>query len=120
MIGKIVDEVVFKNENGNGWGYFIAVMILETIFGIFASLILMAFSRHREYRADEGSSRLVGKDKMILALKRLEHVVNVKEIPDDGKLAAFKIHSETGFLSLFMSHPSLGDRIKNLENNYQL
>ena len=120
IIGNIIDKVVFKNEEGNGWGYFLSVMVLEIIFGVLASLVLMAFSRHREYRADEGSSRLVGKEKMILALRRLEHIVSSKEIPDDGKLTTFKIHSEKGFLSLFMSHPHLSDRIKNLENNYQL
>ncbi|MDD2916919.1 MAG: protease HtpX [Candidatus Gracilibacteria bacterium] len=120
IIGKIIDDVVFKNEEGDGWGYFLTVMVLEAVFGILASLVLMAFSRHREYRADEGSSRLVGKDKMILALKRLEHIISSREIVDDGKLATFKIHSEKGFMSLFMSHPDLGDRIKNLENNYQL
>lgn len=95
-------------------------MVLEMILGLLASLVLMAFSRHREYRADEGSARLVGKDKMILALKRLKYVVTNKTIGDDGKLTAFKIHSEKGFMSLFMSHPNLDDRIKNLENNYQL
>lgn len=95
-------------------------MILEIVLGFLASLVLMTFSRYREFRADEGSSRLVGKDKMILALKRLQYIVTNKEIVDDGKLAAFKIHSEKGFISLFMSHPSLDDRIKNLENNYQL
>ncbi len=120
IIGNIIDNAIFKNREGNGWGYYISVVILEAMFGILASLVLMAFSRHREYRADEGSSRLVGKDKMILALKRLEHIVTSKEIVDDGKLATFKIHSESGFLSLLMSHPSLEDRIKNLENNYQL
>lgn len=120
IIGEIIDKTVLKNDEGQGWGYFITVMVLEMVLGILASTILMAFSRHREYRADEGSSRLVGKDKMILALKRLQHVVASKEIIDDGKLATFKIHSEKGFLTLFMSHPSLDDRIKNLENNYQL
>jgi len=120
IIGSIIDKTVFKNEEGNGWGYFITVMVLEIILGILASLVLMAFSRYREYRADEGSSRLVGKDKMILALKRLQYIVTNKEIVDDGKLATFKIHSEKGFMTLFMSHPDLGDRIKNLENNYQL
>lgn len=120
IIGKIIDETIFKNDNGNGWGYFLSVMVLETVLGILASIVLMAFSRHREYRADEGSSRLVGKDKMIAALKRLEHITASKKIMDDGKLATFKIHSEGGFISLFMSHPSLGDRIKSLENNYQL
>ena len=69
IIGSIIDKTVFKNEEGNGWGYFITVIVLEIILGILASLVLMAFSRYREYRADEGSSRLVGKDKMILALK---------------------------------------------------
>jgi len=120
IIGSIIDKTVFKNEEGNGWGYFITVMVLEIILGILASLVLMAFSRYREYRADEGSSRLVGKDKMILALKRLQYIVTNKEIVDDGKLATFKIHSEKGFMTLFMSHPDLDDRIKNLENNYQL
>lgn len=120
IIGEIIDKVVLKNEEGYGWGYFISVMVMEIVLGIFASLVLMAFSRHREYRADEGSSRLVGKDKMILALKRLKHIVASSTIADDGKLATFKIHSEKGFLHLFMSHPDLDDRIKNLENNYQL
>jgi len=120
IIGSIIDKTVFKNEEGNGWGYFITVIVLEIILGILASLVLMAFSRYREYRADEGSSRLVGKDKMILALKRLQYIVTNKEIVDDGKLATFKIHSEKGFMTLFMSHPDLDDRIKNLENNYQL
>ena len=120
IIGSIIDKTVFKNEEGNGWGYFITVIVLEIILGILASLVLTAFSRYREYRADEGSSRLVGKDKMILALKRLQYIVTNKEIVDDGKLATFKIHSEKGFMTLFMSHPDLDDRIKNLENNYQL
>lgn len=121
VIGEIIDRTVLKNDDeGQGWGYFLSVMILETLLGILASLVLMAFSRHREYRADEGSSRLVGKDKMIQALKRLKYIVTNREVPDDGKLATFKIHSEHGFLALFMSHPSLDDRIKNLENNYQI
>lgn len=120
IIGEFIDKAIFKNEEWQGWGYFITVMVLEMILGLLASLVLMAFSRHREYRADEGSARLVGKDKMILALKRLKYVVTNKTIGDDGKLTAFKIHSEKGFMSLFMSHPNLDDRIKNLENNYQL
>ena len=80
----------------------------------------MSFSRYREYRADEGSARFVGKEKMILALKRLEYITTHQKIEDDGKLATFKIHAEKGFLSMFMSHPPLSERIKNLENNYQL
>lgn len=95
VIGEIIDRTVLKNDDGEqGWGYFISVMILETLLGILASIVLMSFSRHREYRADEGSSRLVGKDKMILALKRLQYIVTNREVVDDGKLATFKIHSE--------------------------
>lgn len=120
IIGEFIDRTILKNDEGHGWGYFITVMVLEIVLGIFASLVLMTFSRYREYRADEGSARLVGKDKMILALKRLQYIVTSKEIADDGKLATFKIHSEKGFFTFFMSHPSLDDRIKNLENNYQL
>ncbi|MDD5197279.1 MAG: protease HtpX [Candidatus Gracilibacteria bacterium] len=120
IIGEVIDKTILKNDEGHGWGYFLSVMIMELLLGILASLVLMTFSRYREYRADEGSSRLVGKDKMILALKRLQHIVASREIVDDGKLTAFKIHSEKGFLHLFMSHPSLENRIKNLENNYQL
>ena len=120
VIGKFIDEVILKNDQGNGLGYYISVIVLEIVFGLLASVVLMSFSRYREYRADEGSSRLVGKDKMILALKRLEHITANREVQTDGKLATFKIHSEDGFMSLLMSHPSLQSRIKNLENNYQL
>lgn len=97
-----------------------SVLVLEILLGILASLVLMAFSRYREYRADEGSARSVGKDKMIQALKRLQYITSSREIVDDGKLTAFKIHSEKGYLSLFMSHPPLTDRIANLENRYDI
>lgn len=121
VLGHILDSAVFKNEReGNGWGYYISVMLLEVLLGILASLVLMAFSRYREYRADEGSAKSVGKDKMIQALKRLQYIVSSKDIIDDGKLQTFKIHSEKGYLSLFMSHPSLADRIANLESRYDI
>lgn len=118
IIGSFIDKAILKNEEGNGLGYFISVMVLEMLLGVLASLVLMAFSRYREYRADEGSARSVGKDKMIQALKRLQHVTARLETPDDGKLATFKIHAEGGFMSLLMSHPRLEDRIANLEKQY--
>lgn len=98
----------------------LSVLLLEMLLGILASLVLMAFSRYREYRADEGSARNVGKDKMIQALKRLQYITANREIIDDGKLSTFKIHSEKGYLSLFMSHPPLADRIANLESRYDI
>ncbi len=94
IIGEIIDRYIFKNEDGHGWGYFLSTIVLEILLGMLASLILMSFSRYREYRADEGSSRLVGKDKMILALKRLIHITANRDIVDDGKLATFKINSK--------------------------
>lgn len=119
VIGAFIDQMLSRDsERGSGIGYFLSVMLLETLFGILASIVLMAFSRYREYRADEGSARAVGKDKMIQALKRLQAVTSRLEMPDDGKLATFKIHHEGGFMTLLMSHPRLEDRIANLERQY--
>lgn len=75
----------------------------------------MAFSRHREFRADEGAGRYVGKEKMIRALEALKRVVHPKE---DPKYATMQISTQTssGFKKLFMSHPPLEERIANLEN----
>lgn len=120
IIGNFIDRVVFKDEEGNGWGYFLSVIVLEIVFGFLASLVLMAFSRHREYRADEGSARSVGKDKMIQALKRLQYITSRTEFPDDGKLNAFKISSHDGWFALLASHPSLEDRIAALEGRYDI
>ncbi|GHA17766.1 protease HtpX [Oceanisphaera arctica] len=102
-----------EEEEGGGMGglaYFAIVMVLELAFGVLASIIVMWFSRQREYRADEGGARLAGKEKMIAALERLRRG---PEVELEGSLAAFGIngkrHSE-----LFMSHPPLEKRIQSL------
>ncbi|WP_418139797.1 protease HtpX [Oceanimonas smirnovii] len=102
-----------EEEQGGGMGgiaYFITVMVLELLFGILASIIVMWFSRQREYRADKGGARLAGREKMIAALERLRHG---HESQLEGSLAAFGIngkrHSE-----LLMSHPPLEKRIHAL------
>lgn len=103
------------NEQGGGLGgfaYFGVVMVLELVFGMLASIIVMWFSRYREYRADEGSARLVGKEKMIAALQRLGQGSQVEL---EGSLAAFGITGQ-GKSELFMSHPPLEKRIQSLRN----
>jgi heat shock protein HtpX len=93
-------------------------MGMEMILGVLASMITMWFSRVREFRADEGSAKLVGKEKMIASLKSLEKMYNITPSDkDNGKLAAFQISSRTISASqLFASHPPLEARIENLEN----
>ena len=98
------------------WWYYGVVIALEIIFWILASTIVMWFSRHREYRADEWSAKMVWKEKMIAwleALKRLQDLAS----PDSSQLATMKISTKkkTWFRALFSSHPDLDDRIKSLE-----
>ncbi|MDV2857832.1 MULTISPECIES: protease HtpX [Oceanimonas] len=102
-----------EEEQGGGMGgiaYFITVMVLELLFGILASIIVMWFSRQREYRADEGGARLAGREKMIAALERLRHG---HESQLEGSLAAFGINGKQQS-ELLMSHPPLEKRIHAL------
>lgn len=117
VIGQIVDRVVFKNEGRHGIGYFGTSMIAEIVLAFLASIIVLWFSRQREYRADAGSARLVGANNMIAALQRLQ-MAHTGELP--AQLAVFGIHgSKTTSLiqSLFMSHPPLEERIEALQQN---
>ncbi|MCC4263855.1 protease HtpX [Oceanimonas baumannii] len=116
FFARIVANVIsgfFSNseeEEGGGMGgiaYFITVMVLEMLFGILASIIVMWFSRQREYRADEGGARLAGREKMIAALERLRHG---HESQLEGSLAAFGINGKQQS-ELLMSHPPLEKRI---------
>lgn len=117
-IAQIVSSAVrrWEEEGGGGFIYFIVTIVLEIVFGILGSIIVMAYSRRREYSADAGSARYVGKNKMLNALKALQriHEKNVS-LPTDPKLAALKIDGKTtGFMHLFASHPPLEDRINKL------
>lgn len=109
-----------KDDEGTPWYEPLIAFFFEIVLGLLATLVLMAYSRKREYRADEGSAKYVGKEKMIQALKRLQTLVERTEQCDNGKLATFKIASKSSFISLFSSHPDLSDRIKNLESNYSI
>ena len=121
ILANIVDSQLNKDSNEPGWGYYITSIVFELLLWILASMIAMWFSRYREFKADEGSARFLGKDKMInalMALKRMEPVLIHSEDWKEDNLSAFKIESKRGrwLASLFASHPSLDDRIKALEN----
>ena len=113
VIGHLVDRLVFRNERGHGPGFWIVTIVAQIVLGILASMIVMWFSRQREFRADAGGARLAGREKMVAALERLKQGHNAT-LPD--QLAAFGIsgHRGTGFKRLFMSHPPLDERIAAL------
>jgi heat shock protein HtpX len=115
VVGNIVDKAVFKTENGHGPAFWITSILAEIVFGILASVIVMYFSRQREFRADRGGAQLAGRDKMIAALERLKRVYEEPHLPD--QIAAFGISGRTGggLKRLFMSHPPLDERIAALK-----
>ena len=115
VIGHLVDRVIFKTERGHGPAFWVTAIIAELILGILASIIVMWFSRQREFRADAGGASLAGRDKMIAALQRLQSTVKQPHLPD--QLAAFGISGgiSSGIKSLFMTHPPLEERIAALQ-----
>ena len=116
VVGHLVDRVVFRNARGYGFGYFITVIIAQVVLSVLASIIVMWFSRQREYRADAGGAKLAGRDKMIAALRRLRSGYG-EEPRLPSEMSAFGISGRvgTGFAHLFRSHPPLDDRIAALE-----
>ena len=119
VIGHFVDRVVFKVERGHGPAFWITTLIAELVLGILASIIVMWFSRQREFRADSGAAALDSPYKMIAALKRLQGMKNETELPE--QMAAFGISGlrRSNFGKMFMSHPPLEERIAALENSMQ-
>lgn len=113
IIGHFVDRVIFKTERDQGPAFLIATIVAQMVLGILASMIVMWFSRQREFRADAGGARLAGRNKMIAALERLKQRHEPAQLPE--RLAAFGISGgEGGLKSLFMSHPPLEVRIAAL------
>lgn len=105
-----------RRDEGGGMVYFLVTIVLEILLGLLGSIVVMAYSRHREFAADAGSAQYVGKNKMVNALTALQriHEQNVV-MPGDPKLAALKIDGKSsGFMRLFASHPPLEDRINRL------
>lgn len=123
VIGHFVDRVILKNERGYGIGYFISVMVAQIILTILASIVVMWFSRRREFRADEAGAQLAGTGAMISALEKLK--VEYDMPSDMGEtFTAFGLkNGRTGsfqekFGSLFLSHPPLDQRIEALRNRF--
>ena len=126
FLARIVAYAIESSLRGNrdgeggaaigGFAHMMTVFVLELVFGVLASIVVLAFSRWREYRADAGSAALVGKGKMIAALEALRRDYSLME---EGagvgqSVQTMSISSKKGFLGLFSSHPSLEDRIRAL------
>ncbi|XOV80847.1 MAG: protease HtpX [Aestuariibacter sp.] len=112
IIGHVVDRVVFRVERGHGPAFWIVSIVSEVILGILATMIVMWFSRLREYRADAGAAKLVGSRSMISALQRLRQFQGQQDMPDEMLALAInagKLHA------LFASHPPLDKRIQALQ-----
>ncbi|MGZ8143285.1 MAG: protease HtpX [Methylosarcina sp.] len=114
IIGHVVDRTVFKSERDYGPAYYVTQLVAQIVLGILASILVMWFSRYREFRADAGGARLAGREKMIGALRALQRAHEPQSLP--GQLAAFGINGD-GVMRLFMSHPPLSERIAALQNN---
>lgn len=116
VIGHIVDRVVFKTERGHGPAYYITSIIAQLVLSVLATMIVMWFSRQREFRADRGGAELAGRQKMIASLRRLQQAHATEDLPD--QMAAFGIAGGVGegIKALFLSHPPLEQRIAALEN----
>ncbi len=116
VIGHIVDRVVFKTERGHGPAYYITSIIAQLVLSVLATMIVMWFSRQREFRADRGGAELAGRQKMIASLRRLQQAHATEDLPD--QMAAFGIAGSVGegIKALFLSHPPLEQRIAALEN----
>ena len=112
IIGHVVDRVILQNKRDHRMGYYVTQMIAQIALGFLASMLVMWFSRYREFKADAGGASLAGREKMISALRALQREHEPQDLP--GQLAAFGINGG-GVKSLFMSHPPLEERIAALQ-----
>ncbi|MCF5933997.1 protease HtpX [Xanthomonas perforans] len=115
VVGGIIDSALSGNrEGGRGFAYYIIVFAQEMVFGLFATMIAMWFSRRREFRADAGGAQLAGRSKMIAALERLSLNHGQNTLP--SQVQAFGISGGVGegLRRLFLSHPPLTERIAAL------
>lgn len=118
VLGSIIDGMLQGDRDreggGYGIGYFVITMLLQLVLGVLATIIVMWFSRWREFRADAGGARLGGRANMIAALQALS--ANHDETALPKAFQAFGISGEGGVSRLFMSHPPIGERIEALRS----
>jgi heat shock protein HtpX len=118
IVGFVVDRALSSNNNeyrGPGPGYWVTSIIAEIVLGFLASLIVMWFSRQREFRADAGGARLAGRQQMIAALERLRQVAEPSHLPSEMKAFGINGGLGEGLKKLFMTHPPLAERIAALQ-----
>ncbi len=118
FLARIIAWAVSQNarEENRNMIYFAVTMVLELILLLLGSIVIAAFSRYREFRADQGGAQLAGREKMINALKSLQGTLNRIDT-EHAALNSMKISGRSKFISLFASHPALEERIKRLEQN---
>jgi len=116
VIGHLIDRLVFKTEQGHGPAYYIVSMIAQALLSVLATMVVMWFSRYREFKADAGGAQLTSRGKMADALRRLQMAGEPQDLPS-GEFAAFGISGVIGdgLKRLFMSHPPLEERIVALQ-----
>jgi len=114
VIGYFVDKIVLRNQNeGPGIGYYVTTIVMDILLGVLAALIVAWFSRQREFRADAGSARLMGrKQPMINALVRLGGL-DPGEMPKATQSMGISSRPSRVF-ALFSSHPPMAQRIDRL------
>lgn len=117
VVGRAIDGYLNGGRDGApGLGYYAIVFVLDMIFGLFASIIAMWFSRHREFRADAGAAQLAGRDKMVAALQRLSRTYGESTLPKQVQAFGISGGVAHGFRRLLMSHPPLEERIQALRD----
>lgn len=117
VIGQVIDRAVFRSERGYGPGYFIASLVAQVVLGLLASMIVMAFSRWREFHADRGGARLAGRDKMIAALQRLGQKPQDSSLPESVEAFGISGRLKGRLGKLFLSHPPIEERIRALRES---
>jgi heat shock protein HtpX len=116
VVGRFLDAMISGNRSsdGPGFSYYIIVFLLDMVFGMIAQVVVMWFSRQREFRADAGGARLAGKPKMIAALERLGQTYGASTLPSAVRAFGISGGIAHGLQGLFMSHPPLAERIQRL------
>jgi heat shock protein HtpX len=115
IVGFVIDRIVLRNERGYGIGFFVATLVAQILLGILASMVVMWFSRRREFRADAGGAKLAGRDSMIRALQGLQCVQRPAPLPQALQALGIAGRPAGGLRRLFMSHPPLEERIAALQ-----
>jgi len=117
VVGFVVDRVIFRTERGYGPGFFIASLVAQILLGILATMIVMWYSRQREFRADAGGAKLAGRESMIRALQGLQRIHEPAALPKAVEAFGISGGVGSGLMRLFMSHPPLEERIAALQRS---